>query len=387
MTSAVDGTPLTRPTRFVLRMAVFLVAVGVVIGVLSPLLVPAFLANPALNGLILAVAAFGIGFIFRQVLTLNREVGWLESWRSGVPIDEEPPRRLAPMAALLGENRGRLSLSALSMRSVLDGIGARLEESRDIARYLVGLLIFLGLLGTFYGLLQTVSSVADVIGSLEVVADDVGVMFEDLKGNLAAPLSGMSTAFSSSLFGLAAALVLGFLDLQAASAQNRFFNDLEEWLASVTRFAAPAEGGGGGAPPPQSAPAYLTALVEQTAEGLQGLERSLSRAEDGRRGIATALSDLEDRLAGLTDQMRSQHGVLVQLADTQADLKPVLQRLADQTGGGQDDATREHIRNIDRHLRGLIEDAATGRAETVQDIRAEIRLLARTIAALAEEER
>ena len=185
------------------------------------------MANPALNSLIITVLMLGIGYIFRQVLILKPEVAWLESFQTNRPASDAvaEPVLLAPMARMLGERKGKLSLSALSMRSLLDGIDARLDETREISRYLIGLLIFLGLLGTFWGLLGTVSAVGDVIGSLSVEGGDIGMMFGNLQQGLQAPLTGMGTAFSSSLFGLAGSLVLGFLELQASQAQNRFYTD------------------------------------------------------------------------------------------------------------------------------------------------------------------
>ena len=231
---------MTGSRRYLGRMLAFLVAVGVVIGVLWPALKGAFVANPGLNGLILGVLVLGIVYNFRQVVQLTREVNWIENYRTGRPgiSVQSAPRLLAPMAAMLGERKSQFSLSALSLRSVLDGISARLDESRDISRYMIGLLIFLGLLGTFWGLLETINSVGSVIGGLTAGDGDFSAVFGKLKQGLQAPLAGMGTAFSSSLFGLAGSLVLGFLELQAGQAQNRFFNDLEDWLSGQTRLSS-----------------------------------------------------------------------------------------------------------------------------------------------------
>ena len=209
---------MSRPQRYLTRMILFVAVVAGVVLLLFPALERAFMANPGLNGLIIAVLLLGIGYIFRQVLILKPEVAWLESFQTNRPASDavQEPVLLAPMARMLGERKGKLSLSALSMRSLLDGIDARLDETREISRYLIGLLIFLGLLGTFWGLLGTVSAVGDVIGSLSVEGGDVGMMFGNLQQGLQAPLTGMGTAFSSSLFGLAGSLVLGFLELQAS---------------------------------------------------------------------------------------------------------------------------------------------------------------------------
>jgi len=378
---------MTYLRTYLTRMAIFLALAIIGAGVLHQQLIEAFLANPAINGIILVVLVLGILFVFRQVLMLRSEVDWLQAYRRqdhGAPV-ADPPRLLSPMAAMIGDRAGPLRLNTTSLRSILDGISARLDESRDISRYLIGLLIFLGLLGTFWGLLQTVSAVADVIAGLQVGGGDTVTIFNDLKTGLEAPLSGMGTAFSSSLFGLAGSLMLGFLDLQASAAQNRFYNDLEDWLSSATRVTGggPVSVGDGD----QSVPAYIQALLETTADSLDNLQRTVARAEAARTQSDQGLSTLTDRMTTLTDQMRTEQELMIRLAENQSELRPVLQRLAENTNaGGMDEATRWHIRNLDTHMARMLEEAALGRTEIVQELRAEIRLLARTIAALAEED-
>lgn len=378
------ATPMTRPERFLTRMILFLVVVVIVCALLFPALRAAFLNNAPLNGVILATLLAGIAFIFRQVLMLRPEVAWLEKYQSGAPpAGLQEPVLLAPMARMLGERRGRLTLSALSMRSLLDGIASRLDESRELSRYLIGLLIFLGLLGTFWGLLHTVQSVGGVIGSLSVNGGDVGAMFNNLQKGLEAPLVGMGTAFSSSLFGLAGSLVLGFLELQASQAHNRFFQDLEDWLSSATRLSS---GGAGGLEVgEQSVPAYLQALLEQTAENLDSLQRTVASAEEGRRSANANLMALTERISSLTDHMRAEQQLLLRLGESQLDMKALLERVAESAVGGFDDASRQHLRNMDIYLARIVEESAVGRVQSVQEIRSEIKLLARTIAALAEE--
>ena len=379
---------MTRPSRYLTRMAVFVAAVAGIAALLSKALVPYFMGNPAVNGMIVAILVAGIVYIFRQVMRLNPEVAWIERFRRNQAnlSREEMPRLLSPMATMLGDRRGgRVSLSAMSMRTLLDGIGTRLDEARETSRYLIGVLVFLGLLGTFYGLLETVQSVGGVINGLSAGGGDAARAFETMKNQLSAPLSGMSTAFSASLFGLAGSLVLGFLDLQAGLAQNRFYNDLEEWLSSYTRLSGGAVVGGDGGD--ASVPAFIQALLEQTADGLENLQRILGRGEESRIAANTNLLALTDRLGTLTDQMRAEQTLLLRLAEQQVELKPVLARLAEATGGGglgHDDA-RGHLRNIETYLARINEDLSQGRGEAVQEIRSEIRLLARTIAALAEE--
>ncbi len=291
---------MTLPRRYLVRMGLFLVAVAIAVALLSPTLMDAFRANVVLNGLILAVLFIGIVFAFRQVTLLWPEVTWIETYRRDRQLlsQHRPPTLLAPMAAMLGERKGELRLSTIAMRSLLDGIGSRLDEARDIERYMIGLLIFLGLLGTFWGLLQTVNSVAGVIGSLSIGSGDMAAAFDDLKTGLQAPLSGMGTAFSSSLFGLGGSLVLGFLELQAGQAQNRFYNDLEDWLSSVTHLSAGAIGEGD-----QAVPAYIQALLEQTAESLNTLQRTLTQGEENRAGTNENVLALTERLGTMTEQM------------------------------------------------------------------------------------
>jgi len=377
---------ITRPRRFILRMLLFVAAVLAVVAVLHRTLIEAFLATPVLNGLILAVLFAGIVYTFRQVLALEREVEWLETFRRNKPglAGLGQPRLLAPMASMLTEKRDRLSLSALAMRSLLDGIQSRLDESREISRYTVGLLIFLGLLGTFWGLIQTIASIADVIGGMSVGTGDLPTLFNQLKTGLEAPLRGMGTAFSASLFGLASSLVLGFLDLNAGQAQNRFYMDLEEWLAQATRLSSGAIGGEGEG---GSVPVYVQALLEQTAENLEGLQRTLARGEEGRMAANQAVIGLTERLGQLTDQMRASQQLLLRMAEGQQELRPVLARLAEaQAGGALDEATRAHIRNLELYMARLLEEMIQGRNQVSGEIRSEIKLLARTIAALAENE-
>ncbi len=379
---------MSRPGAFIIRMIIFLVFGVGVCAALFVTLADAFMANPVLNGVILGVLILGIVYVFRKVLTLNAEIDWLETYRQGQPglSTQRPPRLLAPLAAMLADRRGRVSLSAVSLRSVLDSVGSRLDEARDLSRYLIGLLIFLGLLGTFWGLLQTIGSVGDVIGGLSVGTQDLNSVFDDLKGGLEAPLEGMGTAFSSSLFGLAGSLVLGFLELQSSQAQNRFYNELEDWLASHTRLSA---GVGTGDGDQQSIPAYVSALLEKTADSLDELQRTLVRGEEGRAASGANMLALSERLATFTDHMRSGQDLMVKLVEHQMEIKPVLERLATLSGqqGGLDQSSRTHLRNLDVYVARLLEEMVAGRNQIVNELRGEIKVLARTIAAIAEEER
>ena len=352
---------MTRPRRYLKWMVAFLVIAAAVTVVLFSSLQNAFLANPGLNGLIVGVFIVGVIIVFRQVIRLEPEVKWIEAQnRSEDSIAvSKMPELLAPMAAMLGETRrGKMSLSAVSMRTLLDGIAVRLDESRDVSRYLTGLLIFLGLLGTFWGLLQTVTSIGSAIGALSVGSGDMGVLFDNLKQGLEAPLHGMGTAFSSSLFGLIGSLILGFLDLQAGKAQNRFFNDLEEWLSTVTRLSS----GGGLGEGDGSVPAYVGALLEQTAESVDDLRRIIARGEEDRAQTNAALMGLSERLANLTDLMRAGQSSVVTL----------------------DEATRDHLRNLDVHMLRLVDETTRGRQQMIDELRGEIKLLSRTLSGLID---
>ena len=368
---------MTRPTTYVLRMLLFLLVVAAVVAMLYPTLLAAFGNNPVLDGLILAVLGLGIVWNLLMVARLSPEVRWIETLRqprAGL-APPRPPTLLAPMASMLASrNRAdRLVLSTPAMRSLLDSLSSRLDESRELSRYMTGLLIFLGLLGTFWGLLRTVHSIGGVISTLSVGSGDVTEMFNQLKGGLAGPLQGMGTAFSASMFGLAGSLVLGFLDLTAGQAQNRFFNELEEWLAGITRFSSGYASAEGEAP----IPAYVQALLEQTAENLDGLQNVLARAEDGRQAHNQTMASLADRLGSLTELLRANQQLMLHVAETQAAMTPVLKRLGD---GGEAGGQPE-LRAIERLLQRLLAETEQGRSQSTAELRNELRVLTRTVAA------
>ncbi|MDS4072702.1 MAG: flagellar motor protein MotA [Defluviicoccus sp.] len=372
---------MTKPGRYLLRMGLFILAVAGAASWLSPTLVAAFLVSPVLNGLILSVLVFGIVYNLRQVARLWPEVEWLKQYR-GEPTGKaiaDPPRLLAPMATMIGARKGRLTLSAPALRTLLDGIASRLDESRDISRYTVGLLIFLGLLGTFWGLLQTVNAIGAVIGGLSFESGDVAGVFAELKRGLEAPIGGMGTAFSSSMFGLGGSLILGFLELQTSQAQNRFYNELEEWLSGLTRISS---GGALATDVDQPVSAYVQALLEQTAEGLDGLQQLLRHWEEGRIAANTQLIALIEKIEGLADHMRTDQAVMMRLVETQNELKPLLLRLGETIEQrGTDDVLRAHTRNLELYAARLLDEMTTGRAEFIRQVRGDIKLLARTLAA------
>jgi biopolymer transport protein ExbB/TolQ len=266
------------------------------------------MANPGLNGLILGVLFIGVVLSLRQVGRLIPEIRWVNALRVGERGSVRAPVLLAPVSLILGEGLTRRAISALTLRAVLDSIGTRLDESREIARYLTGLLVFLGLLGTFWGLLETVASIGGVIKSMQAGAD-AAVMFDDLKNGLAAPIAGMAVSFTSSLFGLAGSLVLGFLDLQAGQAQNRFFTELEDYLSfnvsEVVKEAAQGSDGRAGADPANARAA--TAALANLAEGVQGLVRHMrveqQQIRDWVETHAATQRELKETLDKLISQM------------------------------------------------------------------------------------
>lgn len=372
--------------RFVLRAIIFLVLTAIVAGALHRIIWEAFQHNPWLNGLILAILLFGIFFNFRRVLRLRGEIRWIEAFRTGAPgfSVQETPRLLAPIAAVLGERqrRGRASLSALSLRHLLDSISSRLDENRDISGYLRNLLIFLGLLGTFWGLIEAIGAISGVIAGLTLGGEDFVAAFNDFKAGLMRPLSGMGTAFSASLFGLAGSLILGFLDLQASQAESSFYNDLEEWLSGITRLAAP-EGTSLDISGGPALPAYVSALLQQTADNLDRLQHTLGRGEDGRVALQNSINMLNQNLAALGDRLSRDQDLMERMAGSQQQLLAQIAQRGDT--GGLDQATRDHIRNTDVQLGRLLDELSRGRTELSRELRNEIKLVARTIAIVAGE--
>ena len=328
---------MSQPIRALFVMLAILAALGVVAALLFSPLLRAFSAAPVFNALILAVLGVGIAVNLLQALRLQREVRWIEGFRRSNP--ERPPSvrpvLLSPMARMFArDERAPKTLSTASMRSLLDSVYLRLEEQRDLSRYLTGLLIFLGLLGTFWGLLTTIASVADIIAGMSGGGDAVA-MFESLKEHLREPLAGMATSFSSSLFGLAGSLVVGLLDLFAGRAGNRFYAELEDWLSGMTRLSSGGAVGEGDA----TVPSYVQALLEQTADGLERMQRALVESERERRGNAEQIGELNAQLA--------------RLAETQGELRGVLRQLAQ--GGGMNEELRAEFRLLSRTLSAALD--------------------------------
>ena len=342
-----ETRPLSSPRIYLVRMGVFLILVGFIGFILYRQLLGAFFGNPGLNGLILGILFVGIVLAIRQVWRLFREVRWVNELGGGDGPESDPPVLLAPMATLIGNRKSRAALSVATTRSLLDSLAARLDESRELVRYLAGLLVFLGLLGTFWGLVTTVSSVGATIQTLSATGNDVGGMFEDLKQGLAAPLAGMGIAFSSSLFGLAGSLVLGFLDLQASQAQNRFYTELEDWLSTITdpeELGLPDE-------EPGTSVGEIRASVERLAR--------LVQEGGGGRASAAAMANLAEGIQGMVQHMRKEQQLVRDWMDAQSvqhqALQDTLKRLAAATERNVTPLKRVGEPDDDRRPKGVAE--------------------------------
>ncbi|WP_298498280.1 biopolymer transporter ExbB [uncultured Maritimibacter sp.] len=357
----------------ILVMGLF--AVGVVFA--APKVLPVFLANLYLNGFIAFVFVIGLIACWWQVYQIANSVSWIKRFVGGVEGTRTPPRLLAPLAALLRDRRDRMQIGSSSARSILDSVAQRIDEERDITRYITNLLIFLGLLGTFFGLATTVPAVVDTIRSLAPSDGEAGVeVFDRLMTGLEAQLGGMGTAFSSSLLGLAGSLVVGLLELFATHGQNRFYRELEEWLSTITRVGfAPGDDN-------QGEEAGVTAYLLHMAEQIDGMRQAIETSEQGRATTDARLWQMVDAVERLATN----------IAETR-DTSPQLNRIAEGTErvaalvevqhGDADQATnaetRMRLRSIDVQLLRILEEMAAGRQETMSELRADITALTRAI--------
>jgi methyl-accepting chemotaxis protein len=319
------GQKLSSPMPYFWTMVLFLIIVGFIVAILYRQAQTAFMANPGLNGLIVFVLWVGILLVFSHVLRLGPEVRWFNSFRAVGSADKvgREPKLLAPMRSLIGSWQ-TIALSTTALRSILDSIATRLDESREISRYLIGLLVFLGLLGTFWGLISTIGSINNVIQSLDPGSGDSADVLGTLKESLAAPLSGMGTAFSSSLLGLSGSLILGFLDLQAGRAQNRFYMELENWLSSVTdvgsEIAAVAEA------------VTTTAPDGGSSEDMKLLVEQLQKIAEGggsSQRTVQAMANLAEGIQGLVKNMRSEQQMLRDWIEAQQEESKAMRRSLD----------------------------------------------------------
>ena len=312
--SGYDPHKLSSPQVFLLSMLIFLAIVAFIAAILYRQISRAFVTNPGLNGLIVGVLIVGILLAFMHVIRLFREVRWVNSFRAGSEATD--PVLLAPMRALLSRS-STMALSTSSMRTMLDSIANRLDETRDITRYLAGLLVFLGLLGTFWGLLSTIGSIGQTIQALDPGTGDAGDMLVALKTGLAAPLAGMGTAFSASLFGLSGSLIVAFLDLQAGRAQTRFYTELENWLSTVADLSSDIAVDPGRAAPPDE----FRAVTERL--------RTLQETGGSNQRVATAMANLADGISGLVKNMRNEQQIMRDWVEAQSEEQKAMRNTLD----------------------------------------------------------
>ena len=363
----------SRPLRQIMSMLIALGLIGAGAYVGFPTLDAIFWSNPYLNGLILAVFFLGILSCFGQVIQLMYSVQWIEAF-SRTQSGEKPPSLLAPLATLMRSRGARMHLSQSSSRSILDSVGSRIDEDREITRYLGSTLIFLGLLGTFYGLATTVPALVDTIRSLSPNDGETGAeVFGRLQAGLEAQLGGMGTAFSSSLLGLAGSLIVGLLELFAGHGQNRFYRELEEWLSTITRIgfasgdelSAASEGDASGA-------------VAHIAEHLEAMQMMFTQSDINRSQVDDRMNDLigaVNRLAGQLEEGGAKDAML-KIAEGQ---KELIDQLASSGVDGLDAESRMRLRSIDVQLLRILEELSVGRQETLGELRSDIAGLTRAL--------
>ncbi|MBD5398159.1 hypothetical protein HDR60_01475 [bacterium] len=357
-----------------IRMCLFMVAILILISFVAPTLRNIFLSNKVLNSFILMVFVFGVFINFRNTVMLIGDVDWINDFFAGRDKGKVP-NIITPVAFLLKEHRKthKPYMEAGTMRTLLGIVDSRLSDYKESAGYFSGVLVFLGLLGTFWGLLLTIGSVGDVVRNLDIVGGNVGAMFESLKANISKPLSGMGTAFSTSLFGLGSSLILGFLQLQTNLAQHFFYNELEENMTRYTRIisaSALAEGGDG------SIITYLQAMLEQTGDNINKLQKTVMKSIDNNAEISRKIAVMAEETSKLATQMQEKLKVMEKISVAPEKLYPVLNDLVkiSKSGFGMDDKTRDHIRNMD-----------LGLSDMTEKLSSDIRLLAKTVAMTSSE--
>jgi hypothetical protein len=377
---AVEATPqFSQPLRQVVSMLIVLALVGVGVWFALPRVGPVFVANPYLNGFILLVFLVGVVAVFGQVAQLIRSVRWIEGFaaeRAGHDLTQAPGL-LAPLATLLRSRGARMQLSATSTRSILDSVSQRIDEDREITRYIVNLLIFLGLLGTFYGLATTVPGLVQTIGSLTAQEGESGAdIFNRLQEGLQTQLGGMGVAFASSLLGLAGSLVLGLLELFAGHGQNRFYRELEEWLSTLTRVGLSEEGGETGA---------MGQVVDNLAEQMDLLQTMFSQTDIGRASVEQRLGELAASMEALAAKMETGTTLGDQLGRVADGQDRLIKVIADSGIEGIDAESRMRLRSIDVQLLRILEEMAAGRQEVMADLRTDIAALGRAVRQKAPE--
>ncbi|GHG93382.1 hypothetical protein [Pseudodonghicola xiamenensis] len=366
----------SQPVRQIIMMliAVGLASFGAFVAL--PRVMSVFFSNIYLNGSIMVVFLIGVLACFWQVGQLIGSVRWIERFVAGEAGEMQPPQLLAPLASLLRSRGARMQISSTSSRSILDSVAERIDEEREITRYIANLLIFLGLLGTFYGLATTVPAVVDTIRSLAPQEGDEGLtIFSRLMTGLESQLGGMGTAFSSSLLGLAGSLLVGLLELFASHGQNRFYRELEEWLSSITRlgFSSGEEG--------ESGTNLLEGVVEHMAEQMEALNQMFAQTDQSRAMVDRKLSDLADSLDRMTDRMERNDTVTAALERVAVGQDTLIELIRDQgAGDGMDAESRMRLRSIDVQMLRILEEISAGRQESMSELRKDIDILIKALA-------
>lgn len=368
-------TTFSQPIRAITTMLLVCILVGAGAWLIYGTVLNILDTNPILNGLIGLVFLFGVFSCFWQVWILAQSVYWIENFVRGAAEaeTEAPPRILAPLAALLRSRSARMSISSSSSRSIQDSVVQRIDEARDITRYLINLLVFLGLLGTFWGLATTVPAVVETIRSLAPQEGESGLdVFGKLMTGLESQLGGMGTAFSSSLLGLAGSLVLGLLELFAGHGQNRFIRELEEWLSSITRLGY----AGDGESADQTA---LGLLVDHMAQQMEELQALQSQTEANRFHSEAKITELVTVMTRLTEKIDAEKGQTAMLRRIAVGQEKLLQVLEATEGGTADPESRMRLRSIDVQLLRILEEMSAGRQETLTDLKTDISQLTAAI--------
>jgi hypothetical protein len=368
---------MKQPRIALALMITFTVAVAGVGVALSAGLSKAFFANSALNSVILAILVFGISVAFIQIGRLQSSIAWLSDFRTKKESRAALPAVLAPLTPALGKPGELHQLPMSSMRAMLDSVYSRLDEGRETSRYLMNTLILLGLLGTFWGLLQTVSGIGSVIGGLNVGDGDLKLVFDKFKEGLQTPLVGMGISFSASLFGLASSLILGFYDLTTGRVQNRFCEELEDWMttpqdATVAEFSPIATS--------TTPPRYQEAFIQNLSDQLERLQKIFRQQEQSREAERASVRALSEGVSSLDDHLKSQQHVLVKLAEIQAQVSPVLSRLNDKLGSTNQETIEEHTRRIDLNLKEISERVSRSADTVASELREELKIIAKILA-------
>lgn len=378
---------MTRPTAARLTMTIFTVALLALCITVHQGLVRAFISNPYFNSGILVTLLFGIVASYRQILRIDKSVKWIHSFKGSQSLPSDPPFLLVPLSSVLQKSDAMPYIGATSLRAMLDGVFTRVDESRDLSRYLMNVLILLGLLGTFWGLLETVGGIGAVIGGLSVGEGDIKTVFNSFKTGLERPLLGMGVSFSASLFGLASSLILGFLDLQTGRAQNLFCSELEEWLGRRSAIAEQIAQPHGSHPslnvavPPAN---YQEALIVAVTEQLERLHKSMRQQHENQISEQGHLRSLAEAVAALNDNVKAHHMLMAKLTQIQNETTPALSQLVEVMHVANSARVEEHVRNVDVSLKEISRQLSSAATNHTTELRDELRVIAKLLAAEAQ---